>query len=311
MTESEYKALLRPHKRALRQIQLDLDFFIEDIGTICLYSITSRLKSFTSALQKSERLRIKIEEIQDLAGLGIVVATRQEVDIVAKFFSRQEQSKDLSIKSDKKIDREDGYRARHIVFTTKSSYKRSVFPGQVEAQLQTIFEHAFNFISRTWVYKSNYTFTPEWKRNFKKMSGKLERLETDTTKLHEAVIESATKDGSDEPLSPLSYQRIVKSVFGEIISLEHAVDGCRFAVDRGIETNGMFKAFLEAPQISQLRERFLSQTSSEGAFFSKQVSAMSKYSFWSMFGYRYKAFEDMLNKIEKNASENDTNSNSE
>jgi hypothetical protein len=49
MTESEYKKSLRPHTRALRQLVTNLDFFLEDIGPINVFSISSRLKEYGSA----------------------------------------------------------------------------------------------------------------------------------------------------------------------------------------------------------------------------------------------------------------------
>ena len=303
MTEAEYKLFLRPHERALRQIKLDLNFFLEDVGSICVYSITSRLKTYKSALQKSRKLNIPIEQLNDIAGLRVVVATQTEVEVIANFFYRQEISKDVSILSDDKKQKEDGYRARHIIIETSGSYKRSAFPGRIETQIQTIFEHAFNFVSRAWVYKANYNFTPEWNEKFKNISDQLMHIEANISDLHDAVLDSSSRDGKDDPLSPFSLQRIVKSVFNENISLQDAVDSCRFAVDRGLETNSMFIAFLKAEAINQLRNRFLLLNSKKGAFFSQQVSEISKFDFWSIYGYHYDGSKEVLESLEK--SDND------
>jgi putative GTP pyrophosphokinase len=298
MTESQYKHFLRPYTRALRQILLDLEFFLEDVGPINVYSISSRIKSYKSALQKSLRLKIDIKDLHDLAGIRIVVATQYEVQVVARFFSRQEYSKDIEIESDRKISKDDGYRDRRIVILYKSNYARSMYPARIEVQIQTIFEHAFNFISRTWVYKANKSFSHDWQLKFQSLSDDLGRLDQVVTELHSEVIESSSSESDDEPLSPLSYQRIVHSVFGENISIEDAVDACRFLVDIGYITNGKLKAFFKDSKIHQLRERFTVLRSPEGRKFAQHVLEMSKYSFWIMFGVRYTETQKLLERLE-------------
>ena len=115
MNRAEYLRFRRPYERVLRQVLLELEFFVEDLVGVNIHSISHRLKSFDSALEKSRRLSLPIAEMQDIAGIRVVVATLEEVDIVTRFFSRKVDSKDLTIKLDKVIEKKEGYRARHLV----------------------------------------------------------------------------------------------------------------------------------------------------------------------------------------------------
>ena len=93
MDRVEFLHFRRAYERALRQVLLDFEFFVEDFIGINIYSVTHRLKSFESALEKSKRLKIQIDEMHDIAGMRIVVSTLDEVEVVARFFSRKEVSK--------------------------------------------------------------------------------------------------------------------------------------------------------------------------------------------------------------------------
>lgn len=297
MNEAEYNRLLRPYSRALSEVMLNFNYFIEDIGQLNVFSVSHRLKSYKNAVAKSNSLKIPIQELQDLAGLRIVVATTNEVEVVCRFFTRQEYSKDIKIESDKYISKKDGYRARHIIFVYGGSYNRSMYPSKIEAQIQTIFEHAFNFISRAWVYKSNKSYSPDWETKFLELSEYLSSINYQANQLHTAVIKSSSNIESDEPLSPYSYQQIVKQIFNENISLADAVDSCRYHVDIGYTTNKLMKEFYENENIKELREEFVELNKKENDNFSKSILDMSLYSFYEIFGVRYKATKEMLEKI--------------
>ena len=298
MTEKEYKRLTRPHRRALRQVLLNFDFFLEDVATLNVYSVESRIKSRKSAVQKSRRLDIPVSELQDLAGLRIVVATRKEVDVVKRFFYREEISDDLEVEKDERVSHSTGYRSTHIVAEYQPRYTRSMHPARIEVQIPTIFEHAFNFISRSWVYKSGRDFSSEWSKKFSSLAENLEEIDKQADELHQSVVESAAESGDEEPLSPFSYQKLIKSEFDERIDLEDAVDMCRHLVDVGFKTNGDVKKFLRNDNIQSLWEE-VSQLADKGLERAEWLKTESKETFWSMFGLRYKIARKMLDEAKE------------
>lgn len=296
MNEQQYNQMLKPHVRALRQLLLDLEFFLQDISAINVFSVSSRIKSFQSALTKSKSTDVPVSDLHDLAGVRVVVGTRHDIEIVSRFFSRQVVSKDMKIISDKAISRKNGYRARHIVALCNGDYRRSMYDGRVEAQIQTIFEHAFNFLSRSWVYKSTPRFSSQWEVSFRQLSAQLEEIERLANSLHVEVLDSSLRDSPDEPLTPFSYQRIVKEVFGEEVSIDDSVDSCRYFGDLGCDSNQKLHAFFTNNRIETLRLRFLNGKS-EAA---KVIGQTKPYSFWTLFGVRYDAAVEMLNSFEAN-----------
>lgn len=299
MNITEYLKFRKPYERALRQLLLELDFFLEEVKGVNVYSVQSRLKTYESALSKSQKSNnLSIFEMQDIAGIRVVVATFEEVEVLARFLSRKADSKDLVIELDQTIARSNGYRARHIVVKFEGHYSRSVYPTRIEIQLQTILQHAYNFISRAWVYKSEHTFSKDWHRNFREVSQILAQLDTKFSELQEEVLTTSAAEGDNDPLTPFSYQRIVSNVFGENVELNDAVDVARMLIDMGCDTNGKLKSFLNNPDILQLRNRFLNLKSEQMKGFCVLVSKMSLHAFWLTFGTRLNKTKDMLEQLE-------------
>lgn len=297
MDINEYLKFRKPYERVLRQLLLELDFFIEEVKGVNINSVQHRLKSYNSARDKSIRTNQDISQLHDIAGIRIVVATFAEVQIIARFFSRKQVCNDLVIKWDEVIEKDDGYRARHIVVEFKGHYSRfSSHPTLVEIQLQTILQNAYNFISRAWVYKNKYIYSNDWDQNFKQVSKELNQLDQKIFELQEEVLKIA--EGDNEALTPFSYQRIVADIFSENVDLDDAVDFSPMLVNNGINTNEKLKKFLLDPRILSLRERFLNLESEHLKGF-VVISGFPLHIFWLMFGIRLEAWNQVLDKEER------------
>lgn len=299
MNRAEFLRFRRPYERVLRQILLDLEFFIEDLAGINVYAVTHRLKTFENALEKSRRLDLKIDEMQDIAGIRIVVATLDEVEILTRFFSRKADSKDLTIKSDQPINKRDGYRARHLVLESSGHYSRSMYSAFVEVQILTLLQSTFNYISRAWVYKADRSLTDEWQSNFQKLSSDLAEVDQRIAQLQKQVFESSAFTAPNDPLTPFSYQQIVAEVFGEQIKISDAVDVVRTLVDVGCNTNGKLQNFFRRDDILEMHEQVITMESEAGQAFAKLVTSMSISGFYIVFGLRAdstKEFIQMLNQ---------------
>jgi ppGpp synthetase/RelA/SpoT-type nucleotidyltranferase len=273
-----YNKLIVPHERALKRLELNFGFFIDDIGQIDLFSVAGRTKTYQSALRKSAELGVPVQNLDDLAGLRIVVGTSSEVPIIERFFTRQQYGNDLEIIKHQKILRQNGYRAIHLVLEFKGSYQTSVYPGRVEVQIHTIFEHAFNFLSRSWTYKQAWEFPPTWSSKFSQISKLLEDIDHAASELHIDVMQNST-DLASAKLSPHSVQMLIRSEFNEEVSISDCVDTCRMFRDRGYETNGQLRNFFQSKQISELYQLALDGKSNS-------FSNMDKNAFWLSFGTR-------------------------
>lgn len=282
-THANYQFIVEPHRRALKTLELEWDFFIRDVGELNLFSVSSRIKQYDRAVTKASLLGIPVSELDDLAGLRIVVGTLVEIPIVTRFLTRQEINKDLKIVKKHQIDRGSGYRATHVVIEKCSSYHSSVFPGRVEVQIHTIFQHAFNFLSRNWSYKQPWKTSPEWSIKFTELSRLLSSIDQEAQELHldqvrllEAV-DTAT-------LTPYSFQLIVKSEFGDDVLIEDAVDACQMYIDLGCKTNTDLRQHFRDPRVEELYAFVQDKTAASGK--NGPISKMGRYTFWKAFGTR-------------------------
>lgn len=277
-TLASYEFIVEPHRRALETLQLELDFFLRDIGELNLFSLSARVKEYERALGKANLLHLPVNDLDDLAGLRIVVGTQAEVQIVTRFFTRQEVSKGLRVLKNKKLTHDSGYRATHLVIEKPSSYHSSVFPGRVEVQIHTIFQHAFNFLSRNWSYKQPWDASATWSARFSELSRLLSEIDAEAERLH--IEQAQMREAIDAVnLTPYSVQLIVKAEFGETISIEDAVDSCRMYVDLGCKTNADLRQHFHDTRIDELYQTV--QAGRAGAVFN-----LSRYSFWVIFGTR-------------------------
>lgn len=277
----QYDKIIESHRRALSKLELELEFFLRDVGNIDVFSLSSRIKDYGSALRKSEQLSLSIDMLDDLAGIRIVVGAAPEIPIIERFFSRQEYGKDIEIKKRQKIKNKNGYRALHLVVEFKGHYQTSMYPGRVEVQLQTIFEHAFNFLSRNWSYKQPWRTSYQWEKDFAKVSKSLAEIEQAVSALHTDLVESASSTEA-APLTPHSLRQIVLCEFGEEIDILNAVDSCRMYSDIGYKTNGQIKNFFRDPNIVELYESLWQNKNNNEPI--THIAKLGKNGFWQLFG---------------------------
>lgn len=278
---ANYELLVEPHRRASRQLALELDFFLRDMGNVDVYDVQHRIKSYESAVRKASQLGVDIQDLDDVAGIRIIVGTSKEVPVVERFITRQEYGKDLKILKRRDLAKSDGYNALHLVVELMSHYKRSIYPGRVEVQIHTVFAHAFNFLSRSWRYKQTVDAPDSWNEAFLEVSKQLSHLERKAANLHEALV-STTVDENDGALTPHSLGVVIQQEFGEKLPMEDLVDGCGMYVGVGYQTISKVRAFFRRTDVSELYDLVHSV---EGNEILKPFQ-MEKSHFWGLFGIR-------------------------
>jgi hypothetical protein len=179
------------------------------------------------------------------------------------------------------------------------SYSRSVHETVVEIQLQTLIEHAYNDISRVWIYKSDRAFSEGWRKEFLQVSRALAELDTKITGLQAEVLESAIQGKNDEWLTAFSYQRIVRDLFDESTSVDDAVDAVQFLVDLGCNTNGLLRRFFSDQRVVNLRDRFVAMLDTKGRKAAEIMIDMPIHQFYLLYGVRIDAAELFVAKLEK------------
>lgn len=291
MDLEQYSEFTRPHQRFLRQIVLDFQFFVEDLRLQGVFSTEARVKEYGSATAKAAALTIPIEELQDIAGIRVVVASPHDVPLVLRFFERRaEISKDFKIHTTDRISRPAGYRSTHLIGEFDGHHSRSMRPGKVEVQVPTILEHAFNFVSRTLVYKSSAKHNSEWKAEFKALSSQLAALDEVAGRLQSTAHDEAKLKPHHEPLTPYVYQRVLREEFGETCDARDAVDSTSWYSQLGVKTMDQLQSFFRNPQIVELWDEF-----------HLVLNETSKSSFWSMFGTRLDKAREILEALKRSS----------
>ncbi|MBL37554.1 MAG: hypothetical protein CMP07_04015 [Xanthomonadales bacterium] len=295
MHPDAYARFTRPHTRVLRQLVLDLEFFVADINLLGVFSVESRVKTFNSAIAKAERIQIPIDQLQDIGGLRIVVATKNDVMVLMEFFRRRADiSKDLKILKEEPVARASGYRSTHLTAEFSGHYSRSVFPGKLEIQIPTIFEHAFNFVSHSLAYKSPLSHDKAWLGWFREVSDALLAVDELAASLQRDAYGGGTVDASRAPLSVPLYQRVVRQEFGEEVSTSDAVHSVAWFTDRGADTVAKLEAFFRDDEVMRLWQEF---SDYEALSRRKLALTTSKVTFWMLFGTNVSLARELLAKV--------------
>lgn len=305
MNSSEYQRFIRPHERALRQLLLDIDFFIADSGRLNVFSVEGRIKTYDSATEKQNRTKIPLGQIQDLAAIRIVLATSDEVDVLASFFHDAAARKRLKIKEDQPITKSNGYRSRHIILEVGPHTTHTMHDVTVEVQLSTVLQHAYNFISRAWVYKSDREFSPNWRGRFHKLADDLAQLDVAVAELHADVLQSAASGGADEPLTPFAFQKLSEEIFRENVPLVDAVWYTRFLIDLHCATIGQTRAFFLRRDVMELRERFRLIRSEKYQRIVERYISMPLHRFYTSHGSQFEATRELIDSLIEDETQHD------
>lgn len=301
MTETTYNRLLQPHRRALARLRLDFQFFLEESGPLLIVSIEDRLKTFQSAMEKSQKMGIPVEQLNDLAGLRIVAGTSVDVDFVRHFFTNGLRGTSYTVVKDERVENKEGYRAHHIDLEIPEDYTGTWSKCRVEIQLQTALESAFNRLSRLWVYKSGRELPYQWEFRFAIMADNLQEVDKEAAALQRELFSATEGLRDDDPLSPLALHGLLKECFEETVTDDEAQWYNVYYRRTGAETCGQLRSFFLRSDISQLYDEWCEVIPPDSAF---AFAANNKHTFWAMQGTRLDKTASILNEAKaKRASQ--------
>jgi ppGpp synthetase/RelA/SpoT-type nucleotidyltranferase len=286
----EYSRFIQPNRRALARLRLDLQFFLEESEPILLVTIEDRLKSFESAIKKSQLLGIDISHLDDLAGLRVVVSTLLDAELICQFFRTGLRGTSFNVLKDNTIN-DDGYRAHHIVIELPENYTGTWQTCKVEVQVHTILQNAFNRLSRAWLYKSRKNLPVTLKSKFQEFSEKLQILDSVASDLQQDLFGKSVNHSDDDPLTSLAYKDILLEVLGESTSRENAIWCTLFYRRLGIETCAEMRSFFCREDIHQMFDDFKIFPSKYGIL---TDLAKTKEEFWQMIGTRIEYVQQLL-----------------
>lgn len=184
-------------------------------------SIQSRLKSLHSIFEKLElgKIRIKrIEDIQDILGIRIILLLDRDIEKVEKIIGNIFQIKRKRNTSERLKDNEFGYKSLHLIAEIdKKNYEGYAFKRMTcEIQIRTLAQHLWAETSHFLQYKEEEENIPDnIKRAIFRMSAILELTDIELERIleeKEKYIASFNKTEKAEALNSINMEEIFKKM---------------------------------------------------------------------------------------------------
>ena len=196
--------ILEPYELAVKELQVKFRHLIKEHHGKGLYSpiesVSGRVKSVSSILEKMQRKGIVPEEmeeqVEDIAGIRIICQFVEDIEKVADLIQKRS---DIEIKSEKDYIRhmkDSGYRSYHLIVYYTVETMNGPKRIQVEIQIRTM---AMDFWASL-EHKINYKFegnAPEHvKRELIECAGMVSALDNRMQELNEE-IKALSKEDTD------------------------------------------------------------------------------------------------------------------
>jgi hypothetical protein len=162
------------HAYPMRRMRYEL---LGQIRKLQLKGITAaRLKRMQSIRSKLRKIRINLNQIQDLAGCRAILPTMKDVNLLIEAL-RQNSAHTLHSENNYiNNPKPDGYRCHHMVFKFRGSGGDDVYDGRrVEVQIRTRLQHSWaTAVEAVGLFRGEDIKggqgNPEWRRLFELMS---------------------------------------------------------------------------------------------------------------------------------------------
>ena len=194
--------ILEPYELAVKELQVKFRHLIKEHHGKGLYSpiesVSGRVKSVSSILEKMQRKGIVPEEmeeqVEDIAGIRIICQFVEDIEKVADLIQKRS---DIEIKSEKDYIRhmkDSGYRSYHLIVYYTVETMNGPKRIQVEIQIRTI---AMDFWASL-EHKIYYKFeghAPEYiSRDLRACAEIVSNLDAKMLQLNEAILEEKEKE---------------------------------------------------------------------------------------------------------------------
>lgn len=156
-----WRELLEPYEQAVNEIVVKLDHLIKEHRERGMYSpieqVSGRVKSIPSLLEKAQKRKVPIEEIEqeieDLAGVRIICQFVEDIDTVVQLIRKRS---DMRVKKEKdyiKNQKASGYRSYHMIVYYTVETLNGPKELCVEFQIRTLAMNFWATIEHSLQYK--------------------------------------------------------------------------------------------------------------------------------------------------------------
>ena len=198
--------ILEPYELAVKELQVKFRHLIKEHHGKGLYSpiesVSGRVKSVSSILEKMQRKGIAPEEmeeqVEDIAGIRIICQFVEDIEKVADLIQKRS---DIEIKSEKDYIRhmkDSGYRSYHLIVYYTVETMNGPKRIQVEIQIRTMAMDFWASLEHKIYYKFEGNAPDYISRDLRECSGIVSMLDAKMLQLNEAILEAKAAQEEQE-----------------------------------------------------------------------------------------------------------------
>lgn len=193
-----WRELLNPYELAVSEIVVKMDYVIKEHKERGMYSpieqVSGRVKSIPSILEKAQKKKIPIEEIEerieDLAGVRIICQFVEDIDTVVQLIRNRS---DMRVKKEKDYinnQKDSGYRSYHmIVYYTVETLQGSQ-EVLVEFQIRTLAMNFWAVIEHSLQYKYKRNMPVEIRNQLMQAANSIVKLDEQMSSVRSEIMEA-------------------------------------------------------------------------------------------------------------------------
>ena len=198
--------ILEPYELAVKELQVKFRHLIKEHHGKGLYSpiesVSGRVKSVSSILEKMQRKGIAPEEmeeqVEDIAGIRIICQFVEDIEKVADLIQKRS---DIEIKSEKDYIRhmkDSGYRSYHLIVYYTVETMNGPKRIQVEIQIRTIAQDFWASLEHKIYYKFEGSGPDSLQAELKACADMVDMLDAKMFSLNQSILETRRAQ-EDEP----------------------------------------------------------------------------------------------------------------
>jgi putative GTP pyrophosphokinase len=183
--EQSYRAIVPLLDNFCVELRNQIDRLLEDEGIAIGFPIQHRVKQWNSMAEKFERVALKvydIKEIQDLAGLRLILLFKRDVEKVCRLLAEHFKVIRQYNTQERLAEDQFGYSSIHFVIELPGEWfavpTLARFKGLIaEIQVRTLAQHIWAAASHTLQYKQVASIPPSVSRAIHRVSALLETVD--------------------------------------------------------------------------------------------------------------------------------------
>lgn len=193
-----WRNILCPYELAVRELVVKFEHLIDEHHRHDMYSpiesVSGRVKSVSSILEKMQRKSIPLErleeEVEDIAGVRIICQFEEDIETVASIIAGRQ---DMQIKSEKdylKHIKQSGYRSYHLIIYYTVETLEGPKRLQAEIQIRTMAMNFWATIEHSLQYKYKGDMPPHVTDRLSKAADAIISLDQEMSAVRSEIMDA-------------------------------------------------------------------------------------------------------------------------